>query len=98
MELFREVVLKFQVTSEMSYSLIMRRLVGLDIGGVIAFNGFLLLTANDCETVSFDGQGGRVAVAQCFPDSSGAIPGWLAGLGMALVGAVIAIWSIKRRA
>ena len=76
----------------------MRKLIGVVIGAVIAFNGFLLLTANDCETVSFDGQGGRVAVAQCFPDSSGAIPSWLAGLGMALVGVVIAVLSLKRRA
>ncbi len=98
LELFEEVVLEFQVTSEMSYCLSMRKLVGLVIGGVIAFNGFSLLTANDCKTVSFDGQGGRVAVVQCFPDSSGAIPSWLAGLGMALVGVVVAILSLKRRA
>lgn len=62
----------------MGYGCAMRKLVGLFLGGVAAFNGVSLLVAEDCETVSFDGRGSRVAIAQCFADSSGALPGCLA--------------------
>ena len=74
----------------------MGRIVGLILGGVAAFNGIAILVASDCESVSFDGQGSRVAVAQCFADSSGALPAWLAGVGMLLIGGFIAFIGIKR--
>ena len=74
----------------------MGRIIGLILGGVAAFNGIAILAASDCESVSFDGQGSRVAVAQCFADSSGALPAWLAGVGMVLLGIVIGVVAIKR--
>ena len=73
----------------------MAKLIGLVLGGVAIFNGFAVLAADDCQTVSFDGQGSRVAIAQCFADSSGALPGWLAGLGMVVVGVLIAAFSFR---
>ena len=79
----------------MGYSSAMRKLIGLILGGVAALNGVALLAAEDCQTVSFDGQGSRVAIAQCFSDSSGALPGWLAGLGMVVVGVLIATFSLR---
>jgi len=74
----------------------MGKLVGLVLGAVAIFNGFAVLAAKDCQSVSFDGQGSRVAVAQCFADSTGAIPGWLAGVGMIMVGALIGLFSFRR--
>ena len=74
----------------------MRRLVGLAFGGFAVFNGLKVLTADNCESISFDGQGGRVAIAQCFADNSGVLPAWLAGIGMILVGAIVGLLAIKR--
>ena len=79
----------------MGYGCAMRKLVGLFLGGVAAFNGVSLLVAEDCETVSFDRRGSRVAIAQCFADSSGALPGWLAGVGMVVVGVLIVTFSFR---
>ena len=79
----------------MGYGCEVRKLIGLILGGVAAFNGVALLIAENCETVSFDGQGSRVAIAQCFADSSGALPSWLAGVGMMVVGVVIAAISFR---
>jgi len=72
------------------------RIIGMIFGGVSAFNGIAILTTSECQTVSFAGKGSRVAVAQCFSDSSGALPGWLAGFGMILVGGLIGLVSLKR--
>ncbi len=74
----------------------MRRLVGLAFGGFAVFNGLKVLTADNCESISFDGQGGRVAIAQCFADNSGVLPAWLAGIGMILVGVIVGLLAIKR--
>ena len=74
----------------------MGRIIGMIFGGISIFNGMAILTTSECESVSFDGQGGRVAVAQCFADSSGALPAWLAGVGMVLLGLVIGVVAIKR--
>lgn len=73
----------------------MRKLVGLILGGVAVLNGISLLTAEDCETVSFASRGSRATIAQCFSDSSGALPGWLAGAGMVVVGVLIATFSFR---
>jgi hypothetical protein len=35
-------------------------------------------------------------VAQCFADSSGALPAWLAGVGMVLLGVAIGAFVLKR--
>lgn len=59
----------------MRYGCAMRKSIGLILGGVAAFKGVALLVAEDCETVSFDKQGSRVSIAQCFSNSSGAPPG-----------------------
>ena len=74
----------------------MRRIIGIFLGGIAIFNGFAILFAENCRSVSFDGQGSRVAVAQCFADSSGAIPSWLAGIGMIVVGGFIGLFTLKR--
>jgi hypothetical protein len=74
----------------------MGRVIGLILGGLAAFNGIAILTASECESVSFDGQGSRVAVAQCFADSSGALPAWVAGFGMLLLGGFIIFIGVKR--
>jgi len=68
----------------------MGRLVGLVFGLIAIVNGLRVLFASNCSSVSFgSGGGSRVAIAQCFSDSSGAIPSWLAGIGMILVGFAI---------
>lgn len=74
----------------------MGRVIGLILGGLSAFNGIAILTASECKSVSSDGQGSRVAVAQCFADSSGALPAWLAGVGMVLLGVAIGAFALKR--
>lgn len=71
------------------------KIIGIILGGVAIFNGFAILGSDNCQSVSFDGQGSRVAVAQCFADSSGVIPAWLAGIGMIIVGGVIGLIAIK---
>jgi hypothetical protein len=76
----------------------MGRLIGLVLGGLAIVNGLGVLFDEACNSVSFGGQGGgRVLVATCFGDSSGALPGFVAGLGMALLGAVIVVVSVRRR-
>ena len=74
----------------------MGRIIGIVFGGVSVFNGIAILTTSDCQTVSFAGKGSRVAVAQCFADSGGALPGWLAGIGMIVVGGTIGLVAVKR--
>ena len=74
------------------------RLIGLVLGGVAIVNGLGVLFDDECNSVSFGGQGGgRVLVATCFGDSSGALPGFVAGLGMALLGAAIVVFSVRKR-
>jgi hypothetical protein len=46
-----------------------------------------------CETLSFDGQGGGRAIRPiCFPDSSGAVPGWLGGSLVLIFGLAVFPW------
>jgi hypothetical protein len=73
-----------------------RRLLGLAVAGFGVFTGIGILRADDCKSVSFDGQGGRIAVAQCFADSSGALPAWLAGGGLIVLGVLIGLALIRR--
>lgn len=72
------------------------RLLMLVASAVMGVNGLRILSADDCETVSFDGQGGRVFTALCYPDSSGAIPAPLAGI-LLLAGAVALLWLWRRQ-
>jgi hypothetical protein len=73
----------------------MRRIVGLVLGIVAIVNGLGIVVSPDCETVSFGSQGGgRVMVATCFGDRTGALPGLVAGLGMVLLGGAIILFSV----
>lgn len=74
----------------------MGKIISMIFGSVAIFNGFAILGASNCQSVSFDGQGSRVAVAQCFADSSGVLPAWVAGMGMVLVGGSVIFIGIKR--
>lgn len=74
----------------------MGKIISIIFGSVAIFNGFAILGASNCQSVSFDGQGSRVAVAQCFADSSGVLPAWVAGMGMVLVGGFVIFIGIKR--
>lgn len=74
----------------------MGKIVYTIFGSFAIFGGFAILGASKCQSVSFDGQGSRVAIAQCFADSSGALPAWVAGMGMVLVGSFIIFIGIKR--
>ena len=74
----------------------MGKILFVIFGSVSIFNGIAILGASDCQSVSFDGQGSRVAAAQCFADSSGALPAWMAGLGMVLIGGFVILIGIRR--
>lgn len=76
--------------------LTMRKFFPLVLGLVSILNGFAILGASNCQSVSFDGQGSRVAAAQCFADSRGALPAWMAGTGMVLIGCLVILMGIKR--
>ncbi len=69
------------------------------IGGVFfLFNGSSLLLAENCSTVSFDGQGGgRVMTLVCYPGSQGAVPAWLAALTMVAIGITLSFLAIRTK-
>lgn len=75
----------------------MTKVISVIFGLISIFNGFAVLGASDCQSVSFDGQGSRVAAVQCFADSSGVLPAWMAGVGMVLIGVLIIFISVKRK-
>ena len=75
----------------------MRRLLLLVAGGLAIVTGFRVLTNPDCNTVSFDGQGGRIAVLVCAPDDSGALPGNATGAVMLVLGIAVAGTALRRR-
>lgn len=76
----------------------MGRIIGVIVGIVAIVNGFGILTNDNCESVSFGGRGGgRVVAAMCYGDGSGALPGFVAGLGMLFVGLAIIALSIRKR-
>ena len=75
----------------------MGKIIGSILGLVAIVNGFGILTDSNCDSVSFGGNGGgRVMVATCFLDGSGALPGSVAGLGMIVLGGLITFVSIKK--
>lgn len=59
-------------------------------------NGFSLIGRENCETVSFDAQGGRAFTLICYPDSTGAIPSSLASL-LLLSGGAGLFWLWRRQ-
>ncbi len=67
------------------------RLLPLVGAVMLALTGFNVLGTPGCESVSFDYRGARVFTVQCFPDSSGAIPSDVAGVGL-LAGSGLMIW------
>ena len=72
----------------------------LMFGGSVLFivNGIGLFSADNCSTVSFDGQGGgRVMTAVCYPDGQGAVPAWLAALIMLGIGTILARLALQAR-
>lgn len=76
----------------------MRRLIGLVAAVLAVVNGIGILTADNCKSISFDGEaGGRVMAAVCYPDSQGALPAWLAGLGLILLGIVVGLIALAPR-
>jgi hypothetical protein len=77
--------------------LVMRRIL-FGIGAVLfAINGLAVLVADDCNSVSFDGQGGRVMTAICSPDNAGALPSWIAAVGMLAIAVLFVRISIGNR-
>ena len=69
-------------------------------GGAVLFivNGIGLFFADNCSTVSFDGQGGgRVMTAVCYPDGQGAVPTWIAAFIMVGIGAFLARLALRAR-
>ena len=76
----------------------MRRLVGLVAAVLAVVNGIGILSADNCKSISFDGEaGGRVMAAACYPDSQGALPAWIAGIGLVLIGVVVGFIAIAPR-
>ena len=72
----------------------MRRFLWTAASAITLFSGIRVLTEPGCESVSFSRAGGRrVSALSCFSDQSGAVPAWLAGVGLlaiAALGVVIA--------
>jgi hypothetical protein len=75
----------------------MRRIVIVIAGGFALLTGFRILAEPDCNSVSFDGQGGRVATVVCSPDDSGALPAGLAGIGLIALGGGVIWFGVKKR-
>lgn len=68
----------------------MRQLFSLVVAGFAIVNGFRILFAEDCATVSFSTVGGRYASAmQCYADNGGVVPAWVAGAGVILFGFIV---------
>lgn len=74
----------------------MRRIFFVVAGGLALLTGFRVLAEPNCNSVSFDGQGGRVASVVCSADDSGAVPAGLAGIGLIALGGGV-VWLGLRR-
>ena len=74
----------------------MRKIFGLVAAGAVAVQGIGLLRADECESVSFRGQGKAVAILQCFADDSGAIASSPIAFGLIVLGVVLAVFTLKR--
>jgi len=68
---------------------ILRMIVGISA----TISSIAIFLNSNCKTLSFDGQGGGRAIRPiCFPDSSGAIPGWLGGSLILIFGLAVFPW------
>ena len=74
----------------------MRKIFGVAAAIAVAIQGLGLLRADECESVSFRGQGKAVAILQCFADDSGAIASNPIGIGLIVLGVVLAVLTLKR--
>ena len=74
----------------------MRKIFGLVASAAVAVQGVGLLRADECESVSFRGQGKAVAILQCFADDSGAIASRPIGFGLIALGVVLIVLTFKR--
>ena len=74
----------------------MRKIFGLVAAVAVAVQGIGLLRADECESVSFRGQGKGVAILQCFADDSGAIASSPIAIGLIVLGVVLAVFTLKR--
>ena len=74
----------------------MRKIIGLVAAVAVAVQGIGLLRADECQSVSFRGQGKAVAILQCFADDSGAIASSPIAIGLIVLGAVLAVFAVKR--
>ena len=63
-------------------------LLGLIAGALAVITG---VRSFGCPSVSFSG--GRLVTVTCLPEGVGAVPGWLAGSGLVVLGLVVAVWS-----
>ena len=80
------------------YSAEMTRVFFGIVAVLFLINGISILGADDCSSVSFDGQGGSRAMSVvCYPDSTGALPASLAGVGMILIAIVGAVYVFRPR-
>lgn len=85
-EVFREVIL-----------VLMRRIFWVIAAGFGLLSGIRILSEPACESVSFGRAGGRrVSVVSCYPDSSGALPAGLAGVGLIAVAVLVIFLAFKR--
>lgn len=68
------------------------------LGAAITFiTGIGILSAPECESVSFSRAGGqRVSTVSCFADQSGAVPAWLAGVGLLAVAVIFILLSSRK--
>ena len=73
-----------------------RKIFGLVAAVAVAVQGIGLLRADECESVSFRGQGKAVAILQCFADDSGAIASSPIAIGLIVLGVVLAVFTLKR--
>ncbi len=74
----------------------MRKWPLIVVGGFAAYSGLMLLTSSGCKSISFDGQGGRVASITCFETDEGALPAKPTGLALVLLGGLAASFPFLR--
>lgn len=66
-----------------------RRILALAIGVFLIFNGILILSKDNCSSVSLDGSGNRVLGVICRPDDVGWVSDTIAGFGLIIIGLAI---------
>lgn len=92
---------EFQIANRGTQSSGIRRILTLSlsllVGTLAVVNGFRILLTDDCKSISFDSVGGRrVAAVQCIADDSGALPAWLVGSGLVVLGVLVLVAALMR--